>query len=408
MMTFGMPNFRLEKDVVNAEIDVVRELGVEIKCGVEVGKDITIQQLRDEGYKGFYVAIGAQGGRKLGVAGEDSEGVVSGIDFLRDVAFERMPKLSGNVIVVGGGNVAVDVARTAVRYGADKVTMLCLEQRDEMPAADDEVLEAEEEGIVVQCGWGPKEIVAKNGKVTAVEFKKCTSVFDSAHKFAPQYDENDTMTLDADYVLAAIGQSIQWGNLLDGTKVELGRGNTAKADSWTYQTAEPDIFVGGDVYTGPSFAIYAIAAGKEAADSLHRYVWEGHSLTLGRVRRDNFHYLDKDNMVIASYDRGMRNVPGKDPEKVKTFDDERLTFTEEQVKAETARCLSCGAALVDEKICIGCGLCTVQCKFDAIHLSRLPEDQIHWGVTYEDLVPTVLKEEVKKAKKLAIKKLKAY
>ena len=408
MMAFGMPNFRLEKDVVNAEIDVVRELGVEIKCGVEVGKDVTIQQLRDEGYKGFYVAIGAQGGRKLGVAGEDSEGVVSGIDFLRDVAFERMPKLSGNVIVVGGGNVAVDVARTAIRYGADKVTMLCLESREEMPAADDEVLEAEEESIVVECGWGPKEILAKAGKVTGVEFKKCTSVFDSAHKFAPKYDENDTMTLDADYVLAAIGQSIQWGGLLDGTKVELGRGNTAKADSWTYQTAEPDIFVGGDVYTGPSFAIYAIAAGKEAADSLHRYVWEGHSLTLGRVRRDNFHYLDKDNMVIASYDRGLRNVPGKDPEKVKTFDDERLTFTEEQVKAETARCLSCGAALVDEKICIGCGLCTVQCKFDAIHLHRLPEDQIHWGVTYEDLVPTVVREEVKKAKKLAIKKIKAY
>ena len=228
MMTFGMPNFRLEKDVVNAEIDVVRELGVEIKCGVEVGKDITIQQLRDEGYKGFYVAIGAQGGRKLGVAGEDSEGVVSGIDFLRDVAFERMPKLSGNVIVVGGGNVAVDVARTAIRYGADKVTMLCLESRDEMPAADDEVLEAEEESIVVECGWGPKEIVAKDGKVTSVIFKKCTSVFDADHRFSPKYDEDDTMTLDADYVLAAIGQSIQWGGLLDGTKVETNRNGTAK------------------------------------------------------------------------------------------------------------------------------------------------------------------------------------
>lgn len=407
MMAFGMPNFRLDKRTVEAEIDVIRELGVDIQCGVEVGKDVTLQELRDRGYKGFYVAIGAQGGRTLGVAGEDSEGVISGIDFLRDVAFERIPKLSGNVIVVGGGNVAVDVARTAVRYGAEKVTMLCLEQRDEMPAAEEEVLEAEEEGILVQCGWGPKEILAKDGKVTAVEFKACISVKDADGKFNPQYDETNTETLDADYVLAAIGQSIQWGNLLDGTKVELGRGNTAKADSWTYQTAEPDIFVGGDVYTGPSFAIHAIAAGKEGAESVHRFVHEGHSLTLGRVRRDNFHYLDKDNMVIASYDRGLRNVPGKDPEKVKTFSDERLTFTEEQVKAETARCLSCGAAFVDERICIGCGLCTVKCGFDAIHLHRLPEEQVSWGVKYEDLIPKVLKEEAKKAKRLAIKKIRA-
>ena len=407
MMTFGMPNFRLEKDVVNAEIDVVRELGVEIKCGIEVGKDVTIQQLRDEGYKGFYVAIGAQGGRKLGVVGEDSEGVVSGIDFLRDVAFERMPKLSGNVIVVGGGNVAVDVARTAIRYGADKVTMLCLESREEMPAADDEVLEAEEESIVVECGWGPKEIVAKNGKVTSVIFKKCTSVFDANHRFAPKYDENDTMSLDADFVLAAIGQSIQWGGLLDGTKVETNRNGTAKADSWTYQTAEPDIFVGGDVYTGPNFAIRAIAAGKEGAESVHRYVWEGHSLTLGRVRRDNYHYLDKDNMVVSSYDRGIRQVPGKDPEKVKSFSDERLTFTEEQVKAETSRCLSCGAALVDQKICIGCGLCTTRCEFDAIHLSKLPDDQCAEGVVYEKIIPKVIQEEAKKVKRLAIKKIRA-
>ncbi|MBR1704674.1 MAG: FAD-dependent oxidoreductase, partial [Clostridia bacterium] len=357
--------------------------------------------------KGFYVAIGAQGGRKLGVVGEDSEGVVSGIDFLRDVAFERMPKLSGNVIVVGGGNVAVDVARTAVRYGADKVTMLCLESRDEMPAADDEVLEAEEEGITVECGWGPKEIVAENGKVTSVIFKKCTSVFDADHRFSPKYDEDDTMTLDADFVLAAIGQSIQWGNLLDGTKVKLNRNQTAQADDWTYQTDEPDIFVGGDVYTGPNFAIRAIAAGKEGAESLHRFVWKGHSLTLGRVRRDNFHYIDKDNMVISSYDRGIRQVPGKDPQKIKSFSDERLTFTEEQVKAETARCLSCGAALVDQKICIGCGLCTVQCNFDAIHLSRLPDEECTEGVVYEDLIPKVVKEELKKTKKLAIKRIRA-
>ena len=401
MMIFGMPNFRLEKDVVNAEIDVVRELGVDIKCGVEVGKDVTLDQLRAEGYEGFYVAIGAQGGRKLGVPGEDSEGVVSGIDFLRDVAFERMPKLSGNVVVVGGGNVAVDVARTAVRHGAETVTMLCLESREEMPAADDEVAEAEEEGIVVKCGWGPKEMVAEGGKVKKVIFKKCVSVFDENHKFSPKYDEDDLMELDADFVLAAIGQSIQWGGLLDGTKVKTNRNGTAQADGWTYQTAEPDIFVGGDVYTGPNFAIRAIAAGKEGAESVHRYVWE-HDLTLGRVRRDNFHMIDKDNLVINCYDHAVRQVRGKDPEKVKTFSDERLNLTEEQIKIETARCLSCGAARVDPKICIGCGICTTRCKFDAIHLSR---EKDAWGATYERLVPFVLKGMGKRVVDLSKKKL---
>ncbi|MDO4416232.1 MAG: FAD-dependent oxidoreductase [Erysipelotrichaceae bacterium] len=403
MMTFGMPSFRLDRKVVEAEIDVVRKLGVEIRCNVEVGKDVTLDELRKEGYKGFYVAIGAQGGRKLGIEGEDAEGVVSGIDFLRNVSFEKIEPLSGNVVVVGGGNVAVDVARTAVRFGAEKVTMLCLEQRDEMPASEEEVLEALEEGIELKCGYGPKIINAENGKVKSITFKVCTQVKDADGRFNPQYDENDTITLDADYVLSAIGQSIEWGNLLEGTKVELNRNKTAKADSWTYQTAEEDVFVGGDVYTGPSFAIYAIAAGKEGAESLHRYVWEGHSLTLGRVRRDNYHYIDKDNAVIASYDRGMRQVPGKDAEKVKTFSDERITFTEEQVKKETARCLSCGAAKVDPKLCIGCGLCTLKCKFDAIHLDRTSDA---WGVPYEQLVPTVIKEEAKKIGKIALRKIK--
>ncbi|MBR4163477.1 MAG: FAD-dependent oxidoreductase [Solobacterium sp.] len=404
MMTFGMPSFRLDRKVVEAEIDVIRQLGVDIRCNVEVGKDVTLDELRKEGYKGFYVAIGAQGGRKLNIPGEDSEGVISGIDFLRDVSFERNQPLHGNVIVVGGGNVAIDVARTAIRYGAEKVTMLCLEQRDEMPAAEDEVMEALEEGIVLECGYGPKEIVTKDGKVSSVIFKKCTQVKDADGRFNPQYDEEDTVEYTADYVLAAIGQSIEWGDLLKDSKVELNRNRTAKADSWTYQTAEPDVFVGGDVYTGPSFAIYAIAAGKEGAESVHRYVWEGHSLTLGRVKRDNYHYIDKDNLVIASYDRGLRQVPGKDPEKVKTFSDERCTFTEEQVKKETARCLSCGAARVDSSLCIGCGLCTLQCKFDAIHLDRVADV---WGVPYENLVPTVIKEEAKKIGKIALRKIKA-
>lgn len=397
MMRYGMPSFRLEKDVVDAEIDVLRELGVTIKTGVEIGKDVTIRQLREEGYLGFYVAIGAQGGRSLGIAGEDSEGVLSGIDFLRGVAQGIQSELPGKTVVIGGGNVAVDVARSAVRCNkAGEISMFCLESRAEMPAAADEVAEAEEEGIRVDCGWGPKEILTKDGKVTGIVFKKCTSVKDPDGRFHPVYDENETKTVECDNVIAAIGQSIQWGALLEGSKVKLNGNQTAQADGWTYQTAEPDIFVGGDAYTGPRFAIDAIAAGKEGAESLHRYVWEGHSLTLGRVRRDNFHYLDKDNLTAIDYDHAKRQVPGRDESKAKTFADERNVFTEEQVKIETARCLGCGAARVDSNICIGCGLCTTRCKFDAIHLNRKFDA---WGVPYEKLVGHIAKQEVLKAKR---------
>ncbi len=393
MMTFGMPNFRLEKDVVNAEIDIIKELGVEIKTGVEVGKDITLDDLRKQGYEGFYIAIGAQGGRKLGINGEDAEGVISGIDFLRNVALETQEDVKGKVVVIGGGNVAIDVARTAIRKEADEVSMFCLESREEMPASEEEVEEAEGEDIQINCGWGPKEILTENGKVTGVVFKKCTSVNDSEGRFNPQYDDNDLMTVECDYVLSSIGQTIEWGHLLDGSKVELNRNNTVKADSWTYQTSQDDVFVGGDVYTGPRFAIDAIAAGKEGAESLHRYVWEGHSLTLGRVKRSNFTQIDKDNLIIEDYDHAKRQVPSLDETKKKSFNDDRQIFTEEQVQKETARCLSCGAARVDPNICIGCGLCTTRCQFDAIKLHR---EYDTWSVPYEKLVGHIVKDEIKK------------
>lgn len=400
MMTYGMPSFRLEKDVVDAEIDVLRQLGVTIRTGIEVGKDVTLDQLREEGYKGFYLAIGAQGGRKLGIEGEESAGVVSGIEFLRMVAKDKNTKLPKRVVVVGGGNVAIDVARTAVRCGAEQISMYCLESRKEMPAAADEVSEAEEEGIQVNCGWGPKEILTENGRVTGIIFKKCISVKDADGRFNPQYDENTTIQIECDEVLSAIGQSIEWKELLKGSRVVLNKNQTVQADSWTYQTAQADIFVGGDAYTGPRFAIDAIAAGKEGAESLHRYVWEGHSLTLGRVKRDNFHYIDKDNLAPIDYDHAGRQVPETDQKKKKTFADERKVFTEEQVKIETARCLGCGAARVDQNICIGCGLCTTRCKFDAIHLNRKYDA---WGVPYEKLVGHIAKNEVLKVGRSIVK-----
>ena len=400
MLMNGIPSFRLAKDVIDAEIDVIRMMGVEFKTGVEVGKDVTLDELRAQGYKAFYVAIGAQGGRLAGVPGEDAEGVQTGVDFLRNLNLGKSEGLKGETVVVGGGNVAVDVARSAVRAGASKVTMICLESRGEMPAARDEVEEAEEEGIIVENGWGPKEVLTENGKVTGVVFKKCTRVYDENHRFAPEYNEEETMSIACENVLLSIGQSIQWGDLLKGTKVEINRNGTAKADPITYQTAEPDIFVGGDVYTGPRFAIDAIAAGREGYVSINRFVHPGQSLTIARDLRE-FNMLDKDNIEVETFDNAKRQIPGhKAGVAAKTFEDLRLTLTEEQVKIEANRCLGCGASVVDENRCIGCGLCTTKCEFDAIHLTR---DVPHGADMYrsEDKFKAIAPYVIKRGGKIA-------
>ena len=365
MLHYGIPSYKLEKDVIKAEIDIMREIGVDIHTGVEVGKDITIEQLREQGYKGFYVAIGCQGGKLPGITGETLPGTTTAIGFLHEANCGNV-KVSGKVVVVGGGNVAIDAARVAKRSGAASVTMLSLETEDIMPASLEERKEAREDGVVINPGWGPKEVLGED-KVTGIVFKKCTSVFDAEHKFNPQYDENELITLEADMVIFAIGQTVILNDLLKGTKVELFRGVYPVADKLTYQTAEEDIFVGGDVFTGPKFAIDAIAAGKEAAESLHRYVQHGH-MTIGRNRRD-FIELDKDDILVESYDNGSRQVEGHEA-KENPFSEYMVTLTEEQVRKETARCLSCGASVVDENRCIGCGICTTKCGFDAIHLYR--------------------------------------
>ena len=402
MLRYGIPSFKLEKDVIDGEIEVIKAMGVEIKCGIEVGKDVTIQQLREQGYKAFYIAIGCQGGRTAGIPGEDAEGVMTAVDFLRTVGGDESYPVSGKAVVVGGGNVAIDVARTAHRCGADSVTMFCLEPREKMPASEEEIAEAMEEGVSLNCGWGPKEILTENGKVTGIVFKRCVSVWDESGRFSPTYDEADTKTVPCDRVFLSIGQSIQWGNLLDGTKVELGRGNGAKADSLTYQTAEPDIFVGGDVYTGPKFAIDAIAAGREGAISIHRFVRPHSSLTIGRNRRD-FVALDKENIRVESYDNSSRQIPGKDAsiDHKNSFRDARLPFTEEQVKADTARCLGCGASVVDPNKCIGCGVCTTKCAFNAIRLHR-EHPECSTMVVSEKKIPIILGNGAKQALKIKL------
>ena len=398
MLQYGIPSYKLGKDVLKAEIDIMREIGVDIRTSVEVGKDLTIQQLRDQGYKGFYVAIGCQGGKLPGIQGETLEGTITAIDFLHamNCGPNNLSPLTSNlspkkVVVVGGGNVAIDAARVAKRSGASEVTMLSLETEDIMPASLEERREAREDGVVINPGWGPKEVLGESGKVKGIVFKKCTAVYDAEKRFNPQYDENETITLDADLVIFAIGQTVILKDLLKDTKVEFFRGVYPVADKLTYQTAEEDIFVGGDCFTGPKFAIDAIAAGKEAAESLHRYVQHGH-LTIGRNRRD-FIELNKDDIEVASYDNTARQVEGeahdRDP-----FSEYHLTLTEEQVRKETARCLSCGASVVDTNRCIGCGVCTTKCAFDAIHLHRDNPDASNMVVSekkFSAILPYMLK-----------------
>lgn len=403
MMTYGIPSYKLEKDVVAAEIDVLREMGVEIRCGVEVGTDVTLDELREQGFAAFYLAIGCQGGRPIGVPGEDAQGVSNAVDFLRTALENPAHEVAGSTVVIGGGNVAIDAARVSRRCGAEDVKMVCLEQRDEMPALPHEIVEAEEDGVEIINGWGPASIeVDDEGAVRGVTFKRCTNVYHPDGTFSPTYDDATTTFVPCDNVVLSIGQSIEWGSLLESEDIEVGRGGRVAADPVTYQTTQPDVFIGGDVYTGPKFVIDAIAAGHEAAISLHRFVQKGSSLTLSRNQR-YYVELDKSDIVLSpqGYDHAGRQVPPCErvEQILHNWHDPNLTFTEEQIRTETARCLKCGASIVDTNKCIGCGLCTTRCEFDAIHLERdVPEASTMYKA--EDKIKAVLPYAAKRGIKI--------
>ncbi len=395
MLTMGIPSFRLEKDVINAEIKVLKELGVKFKTGVEVGKDITLDKLRAEGYKAFYLAIGASKGTKVGCPGDDMDGVFTGIDFLRAVNLGEKPAIGKNVAVIGGGNVAIDVARAAVRLGA-KTTIIYRRGRDEMPAADDEVEEAIEEGVKFKFLAAPAEISGE-GKVESLKVELMQL---NADRKPVGTGEFETIAVSA--VISAIGQKVDMCGM-DGFKTNAN--GTVVADKVTCQTSQPDVFAGGDLVTGPKFAIDAIAAGKEGAVSIHRYVHPGQSLVIGRDRRD---YKAMDTSTAAVSVGGFDNAPRQKAanasakEAKKTFKDLRGTFTEEQLKKETARCLGCGAVVVDESLCVGCGICTTKCKFDAIHLEKVTD---YVGVPYFQQLAKAVTNAPSAVAKLVTKKI---
>lgn len=369
MMTMGIPSFRLENEIIDSEIDVLRQLGVTFKTGIEVGKDVTLDDLRAQGYKAFFLAIGAQDGRNLGIEGENLEGVITGVEFLRNVSLNTAEKLSGKTVVIGGGNVAIDVARSSVRMGSDKTAMYCLESQSEMPALPEEQEEAKAEDVEINNSWGPKRIIGENGKVTGIEFMHCISVFDENGRFNPKFDENNTIIVECSNVLVSVGQAMNWGSLLNGSKMELTNRKTMAVDGMTLETGEPDVFAGGDAVTGPKFAIDAIASGKTAAISIRRYLL-GQDLKVRRERE--YHALDKANLDLAGFDRQPRQKTKKVDHNAarKTFSDLRTDLTDEQIMKETNRCLGCGISVVDEYQCLGCGVCKTKCEFDAIHLKR--------------------------------------
>ena len=364
MLTLGIPSFRLEKDVIRAEIDILRDLGVQFKTGVAVGTDITLDALRADDYKAFYLAVGASRGAKLRCPGEELPGVMTGIDFLRAVNLGEAPAIGTSVAVIGGGNVAIDVARAAVRLGAE-VTVVYRRDRDSMPAADDEIAEAAEEGVSFRFLASPAEILgdgrAETLKIELMELRGGKPAGTGVYE-----------TINVSAVISAVGQEIE----LNGISVDTGAKGTVTVSLPSFQTSEADIFAGGDVVTGPKFAIDAIAAGKEGAISIHRYVHPGQSQVIGRDHRD-YKAMNPATAGVAidGFDTAPRQKAsgGSAKDAEKTFRDLRGTLTEEQLKTETRRCLDCGTAVVDESLCVGCGICTTKCKFDAIRLEKVTD-----------------------------------
>ena len=398
MLVMGIPSYRLDRAALKGEIEVLEKMGVHFQMNTEVGKDVTIEELRAQGYKGFYVAIGAQKSSKLNIPGEELQGVFGGVDFLREVNLGNKPEIGKKCAVIGGGNVAMDVCRTALRLGAETYVVY-RRGEEEMPADKEEVAEAKEEGVKFCFLNAPVEVLGTDGKVCGLKVELMELGEPDEKGRRTPVGTGKFETIEVDSVIAAVGQAIDWGTLDVGALVTGKKGN-AVANSVTYQTAQNDIFVGGDVYTGPKFAIDAIAAGREGAESLHRFVNDGQSLTVGRNLRE-FYELNKDELVfgIDSFDRPARQPILHDAKKARSFEHDRLTFTEEQVKAEASRCLGCGVSVVDPNRCIGCGLCTTRCMFDAIHLERdVPEASTM--IRCEDKVAPLLKNVAKKSIKI--------
>ncbi|MBT8342308.1 MAG: FAD-dependent oxidoreductase [Desulfatitalea sp.] len=355
MMRVGIPEYRLPRDILGNEIETIKKMGVEIKCGVTFGRDITLDSLKKDGFKACFMAIGLHGGRRLGVENEDAEGVLQGVDFLRDAAMGKAVNIGEDVIVVGGGNVAIDVALTAKRKGAKNVTLICLESREQMPAWEHEIEEALEGDINIVNSFGPKSFfIDKDKKVSGLEFKTCTAVFDDNGRFNPSYDDNACQPFFGDTVIIAIGQSTDTTGLTE-QNIALSRPGGLEADPVTLQTPIDWVFAGGDAFYGPKSVVEAVACGKEAAESIHRFV---NGLDLKQGREKTWEYVKPE----TAYEEKKARVPVRclDPEaRACNFLEVSFGYNGDEAKLEADRCLKCG-------ICSECYQCVDACLAGAV------------------------------------------
>jgi heterodisulfide reductase subunit A2 len=360
MLRWGIPEYRLPKNIVDYEIELIRRKGIKFVYNTRIGKDIALETLR-ENNAAVFLSLGMQSSRKLGVEGEDKAGISYGVEFLRQASDKsNPPEIKGKVLVVGGGNVAVDVARTARRLGAAAVEMVCLEQRYEMPASPEEITATLAENITINNGWGPKRILG-NGKVNAIELKRCTRVYDGNRRFSPVYDDNDTTSIKADLIIVAIGQALEKQSI-DTLGITTERGSF-KADPVTLQTSINNVFAGGDSVTGPKDVINAVAQGKEAAISIDRYL-TGIDLKADRPEpRVRVKDVDKTDVVK----KARQQAPELEVKDRQGFTEVELGFDENSAVEEAQRCLNCG-------VCSECMSCVAVCERKAIHHEMKDED----------------------------------
>jgi len=375
MLATGVPEYRLPRDLIQAEVDVILGLGVEARTSCEVGRDISLPELREK-HDAVVIAVGAKRSRMLPVPGADAAGVIGGVEFLRDVALGKAPSLGGRAVVIGGGNVAYDVGRTVLRQisvdaartalrrpEVSEVHLCSLESLEEMPADDIEIIEGDEEGIIRHNSLGPKRILTNDqGHVTAVEFQRCLRVFDEQHRFAPQFDETDTTTIACDSVLLAIGQSVDLKFVdADRDQIALTDRGFIECDPETGETPSSDVFVAGDLAYGTKLLIHAVASGKAVARSIYKRVM-GNEIQPQQIE---LHFPIADYAREKNYEKYRRTKVPAAPasERIKSINAPVETgFTCELARQEAGRCLDCGVNTVfDGEKCILCGGCADVC-----------------------------------------------
>jgi NADPH-dependent glutamate synthase beta subunit-like oxidoreductase/ferredoxin len=374
MLTTGIPSYRLPQNLIEAEIQIIRDMGVDMKTGVEIGKDLTVEQLRREGYKAIFIGIGAQECKTLGVEGEDLEGVHPGVDFLSKVNLGEAPKLGKRIAVIGGGNVALDAVRSARRLGGEEACIIYRRSRDERFAIAEEIKECQDEGIPINTLTQPVRFIGENGRVRQIECVKMQlGEPDESGRRTPEPVSGSEFTIEVDAVITALGQETDWACLTPECACQLTDWGTMNVDPLTLQSDDPDIFAGGDAVTGPRTVIEAIAAAKEAAISIDRFI-RGEDLREGRekewavaaeVQKEKYHAAKRAQMPVLEPE-----------ERVNNFDEVQLGLTEETAVEEAKRCLGCGCA------------CIQACPYDVIqfdlkagisHKCNLCSDKTHVG-----------------------------